>query len=289
MKDLLVSIMGAAAAVATALILVWIERRWELALYTWMFWFVIPVGAIFAGIGAAGGFGLGALLLNRRPSGLLAMNILAVSAGTYVLIQYLDYSRQEVFETPVSRFMSFWEYWRLKVTSASLSSPRRFGGPQPAGDAPTELGRWGYALAALQVLGFSLGGFATFVWLLAKPYCERCSRYCEVKRDTTSRFPESPEALAGFLAAADKFKEQGRVAELLAFYFSEGGAVEYDKTRHRHRMDLLAHECARCGRIHMEFKAFRRGRKEEWSEVMGESFKVSMDPELQPATPPLAV
>jgi hypothetical protein len=40
-----------------------------------------------------------------------------------------------------------------------------------------EVGRWGYALAVVEFLGFLLGGAATFVFILELPRCAECESY----------------------------------------------------------------------------------------------------------------
>jgi hypothetical protein len=48
--DLIVGVCGYITCLSTALILSWLEHTTGMALYTWMFWFVIPVGAVIAGM-----------------------------------------------------------------------------------------------------------------------------------------------------------------------------------------------------------------------------------------------
>lgn len=91
-QDLLVTAFGLATSVAIAVLLVLIEIRWELAIYTFTFWFIIPVGAIGAGLVAAGGYYLGARLFNHRPTSILLFNMLGISVGTFFLIHFLTYS-----------------------------------------------------------------------------------------------------------------------------------------------------------------------------------------------------
>jgi len=75
---------------------------------------------------------------------------------------------------------------------------------------PVELGNWGYATAALQVIGFALGGVATFAYLVSLPYCERCSKYLKAKAKQIRYVPENfSETVTGILASidGDRFQE----------------------------------------------------------------------------------
>ena len=84
-RDLLVGVFGFATCLLTAVILWWIETRSGFAFYTWTFWFVIPVWAVFSGFVGASGYYAGAWVLNHRPTPLLLLNIVLASVGTFFL------------------------------------------------------------------------------------------------------------------------------------------------------------------------------------------------------------
>jgi hypothetical protein len=52
----------------------------------------------------------------------------------------------------------------------------RFRGAIKVGETG-ELGSFGYVISILQILGFAVGGFAVYGYLLSQTYCEKCSRY----------------------------------------------------------------------------------------------------------------
>jgi len=54
--DLLVGLCGFVTSLLTAAILWWVEVQFGFAFYTWMFWFVIPVGALLSGFAGASGY-----------------------------------------------------------------------------------------------------------------------------------------------------------------------------------------------------------------------------------------
>ena len=69
-EDFLVGGCGLATSLLTALILWYIEQRFGWALYSWTFWFVIPVGAFLAGFAGASGYYFGSWFFGHRPNGI---------------------------------------------------------------------------------------------------------------------------------------------------------------------------------------------------------------------------
>lgn len=55
-KQLLAAVFGIATSFITGIILGLIEVHSGCALYSWVFWVVIPVGAILSGFGATSGY-----------------------------------------------------------------------------------------------------------------------------------------------------------------------------------------------------------------------------------------
>jgi hypothetical protein len=172
-EDFLVGLCGFVSSVLTAAILWWIETVFGLALYTWMLWFVIPVGAGFAGFAGATGYYAGSWFFGRRPTRLLLVNIVLVSVSTFFLVHYLSYSALEIDGKRISDYVPFTQYLDFVTRSASYEF-RTLG-------STGELGGWGYLAAVLQIIGFALGGFVLYAYLTAKPYCEKCSRYLSAK------------------------------------------------------------------------------------------------------------
>lgn len=109
-EDLVVTGFGFASSTAVAWLSWLLAAKLNFAVYTWMFWFVVPAGVIICGMAAASGYWIGARLFNHRPSRLLLLNIVLVSLSTYFAIHHLHYSNDVVSGTPVSSVMSFSEY-----------------------------------------------------------------------------------------------------------------------------------------------------------------------------------
>jgi hypothetical protein len=176
-STLLTSVFGLTTSILTGLILWFVEQKFGFAFYSWTFWFVIPVGAGIAGFAAASGYYLGAWLFGHRPSRLLLVNILIASVATFFFIHYLSYSTMQIEGKKVSDYISFWEYLNIAIRSASMSL--RFHARDIGSTG--ELGAFGYAVAALQILGFAAGGFCVYAYLTTKPFCDKCSRYLSAK------------------------------------------------------------------------------------------------------------
>jgi hypothetical protein len=106
-QDFLVTAIGVFTSIVTAVILVVVDLKFDFSLYSWMFWFVVPVGAILCGFAAASGYYFGARLFNHRPTGVLLLNMAAVSVTTFFVIHYLNYYFMEIDGRSVHNFLPF--------------------------------------------------------------------------------------------------------------------------------------------------------------------------------------
>ena len=73
---MLVSISGMLSTLIVAGILGFIEIEYGQALYSFMFFFIIPIGAGLAGFAAASGYYLGVKIFNSKPVGGVLINVL---------------------------------------------------------------------------------------------------------------------------------------------------------------------------------------------------------------------
>jgi hypothetical protein len=153
-EDFLVAGCGLLTSFVTALILWFVEKQFGFALYTWMFWFVIPVGALFSGFAGASGYYAGSWFFGHRPTRLLLLNIVVASVATFFLIHYLSYITLQIDGKQVSDYIPFWRYIDIAIRSTSMDFRLRATEIGKTG----ELGSFGYAIAFLQVLGFAAVG-----------------------------------------------------------------------------------------------------------------------------------
>jgi len=172
-QDLLVAAFGFVASVATALLLFVIEKKFEIAIYSFAMWFVIPVGAILSGFLAAGGWYLGSIVLNDRPTWFLLANMVLASVTTFFFIHWLSYAFMEVDGKLISEYVSFSQYMDIVLTHQQMTFTVHGAKVGTTG----ELGSFGYVVALLQIVGFAFGAVAVFGYLMSLPYCQTYSKY----------------------------------------------------------------------------------------------------------------
>jgi len=188
-QDFLVAALGALTSLLTTLVLVVVDQRLDFSFYTLTIWFVVPVGAICSGFAAASGYYAGSRLFNHRPTPLLLWNMISFAVGTFFLIHYFEFYFLTVHGKLVRDFISFADY--LSVVFSHTSLEFRWRGGVKVGE-PFELGSLGYLYAALQVLGFCVGGIFVYFHLKSQPYCEDCGKYL-VKKFQQTRYSNLPD------------------------------------------------------------------------------------------------
>jgi len=166
-KFLLTVAFALATAAITAYLLALVDTTIHFAIYAFTLWLVIPIGAMVCGALAATGYYAGFHLFPNRPPGRIFMaTVVVTSIATYFLVYYLDYSMSEVKGRHISEMLSFGMYLftaiekrRMWVNFSNLGS----------------LGPLNFLLAALQVVGFVIGGLWIFRLLkVAVPCCDGC-------------------------------------------------------------------------------------------------------------------
>jgi hypothetical protein len=183
LEDLIVSGFGMASSAAVVYGSHYSSVHWEFTPFTWMADMILPIGAIGCGFVAAIGYWIGARVFNHRPTRWLMLNILFVSLTTYFSIHYLDYTDLKVNGVPVEHLMPFEKYLTLVTEHMHYKDTNSTGGGY-------DLGKWGWGVAALQVIGFSFGGLAVYAMLTSVPYCSRCSKYLSQKRSRVAKWKE---------------------------------------------------------------------------------------------------
>jgi hypothetical protein len=258
-EDLLVSLCGFATSLLTALILWSVEFRLGFAFYTWMFWFVVPVGALLAGLAAASGYYAGARIFNHRPTPVLLLNILAASVATFFAIHLLSYLTLQVEGRAVRDLVSFWRYLDISIRSTAMEfrvHAREVG-------TTGELGVLGYGVALLQILGFAAGGFAVYGYLVSVPYCERCARYFAAK-GRQIRYTGDVQGLQASTAQVLGAFRDGAITAALAAH-QAFGSPKLQKGNSLRSMIEVRH-CRKCGQHWARFVVERRSGN-NWKEI----------------------
>jgi len=249
MQDFIVSSFGAVTSVATAVILALLEQKWGIALYSFTFWFIIPAGAIGCGIVAASGYYFGARLFNHRPTGVLLLNVVAISVSTFFLVHYLSYYFMTVDGRVIRDYMEFSDFLATTLSHQSI----QFG--YATGPA-IEIGPLGYLYALLEIGGFAVGGVAVYRYLKGLAYCDRCSKYF-AKKETQARYWADADKLAEAVSQMRQCAIENQPQAAIDAHAASAGAEKYTK-----EMFLLSqiaiHHCKDCGKHRMSVEVSRR-------------------------------
>ncbi len=262
-QDFLVAGLGATTSIITAVILAAVELRFDFSLYTWMFWFVIPAGAILCGFAAASGYYLGARLFNHRPTGILLLNMVAISVATFFLIHYLDYFFIEIDGKAVRELITFSQYLDIEMSYTAVQFNIR---AHPIGEA-VEIGSWGYLYAALQMLGFAVGRVAVYFHLKSLPYCDSCSKYL-AKKGIQTRYTASSETLTNAVKDIIQCLSESRFQDAIAVHAKTAGSDTYQKELVL-RSQIQIKRCKSCNQHWLKFTVSKRAR-DDWKDNIDE-------------------
>ena len=177
LKNGVVTIGGVLTTLLTVAINAAIYSGTGINLFGFSLWFIIPVGAIICGGGAALGYYLAASYFHRPPTRSLLWQMVLIAALAQIMIYWTEY-RLTIDAVPALRGMSFWTYLDATLTSSRLVIRAAFETP--------EMGGFGYLFALIQFVGFLVGGLFVFTQLEQQPGCVDCGKYLRtlhVKRD----------------------------------------------------------------------------------------------------------
>lgn len=158
--------IGTGLLVAAALSIV--EAVTGVALYGVTAALVVPVGAIGCGLLVALGFREASRTLHLRPQGAALAVPLVTALVAYVATHWFAYMR-----AVVPPALSFLDYLQLVATESYVVFD------DAAGGGGSRLGSWGYAIVALQILGFAGGSWIITHGLDRTPWCESCERFLD--------------------------------------------------------------------------------------------------------------
>jgi hypothetical protein len=261
-QDFLVTGFGIATSSLTALILAFVESKLGFSFYSFMWWFVIPVGALLSGFAAASGYYFGAKVFNHRPTRLMLFNMISVALTTYFLLNYLNYSFMEVKGHPVSQLIPFSQYMDIVLSRQAMEFRIRGARVGETG----ELGNLGYVTALLQVLGFAVGGLCVYGHLRSAPFCGACGKYLK-KYSSVTRFTNDTEQL--------KVLYSGLIGELQAGnsgvatqLISGFGATKKNVKEMKLNAELKLWKCVSCPQEFFE-SSINQWNGKDWKPVSG--------------------
>jgi hypothetical protein len=265
-KQLIIAVMGVGSAAFTSGILGLIEAKTGFALYSLMFWFIVPVGSFLAGCAAASGYYFGAKLFHQKPAGGVAVNMVLASISAYLLVHYIPYYLMEVDGVRVKDTISFWNYLDFDITHTSLRFKRNI--------STGELGStFGYIYALIQLIGFSIGGFAVFRWLLDAPFCEKCSKYLS-QTNTEERYTSEGEILSQNIQTFAEMLNGRQYLQALEFHADQMGVPE--SSGHHLRTRITMHKCKTCGINHLDFETSRL-EENDWKDITEARMRLWVD------------
>lgn len=171
MNHLKLIIVMALTCVLVAVANVVIARITGFNFFTIKAWMIVPIGALLVGCAGSSGAFLAARYFNIKPKWVDAVPMVAIATATMVLIYYLDYATLVLSDgTQASDVVDFKTYVDLALTKAHMRVGR---GARDMG----QVGEAGYYLAAIEFLGFLVGGATTLLIIKMMPECANCGTY----------------------------------------------------------------------------------------------------------------
>ena len=256
-KDLVVLGATVASTLITCIVLSFIDLSTSFSVYGLTLWFVLPVGAFLAGFAGMSGCYIAARVLNHKPTWLILIGVLLLSAATFFIINYLDYYFTSVEGLQLRSVISFGTY--LKVTLSNLSVCFRIC---TGSNSSLGLGSAGYIAAGLQVVGFFVGGASLYGVLASQRYCDSCARYYSHVRVETRYFPDSATALSAYNNELQLLQERHFHEALTDCTVAGDG----HKKTHTNAMELRIQRCTNCLRHHLVLQLNVR-QKKDWNSV----------------------
>ena len=261
LENLVLTLCGAITAVLVASLMFWVEQSFQLSLYSWTFWFILPVGAGLTGFAATSGFWIGSKFLHYRIRSFLWLQTLVVALGSYVLIQFLGYWNARFGEIPLHSVISFGQYLNLEIQASTLTFNLHGHSLGTSG----EMGLWGYAHSLLQLVGFALGATMVYFLIVDMPACEACNRYLKVF-DKTTRFTADPTAWESLQRALGQFalsQDIGQAQDAHAAFGSSEAAPEAVL-----RAAFTRYRCPDCQAEHFRLATSNRPKGKKWEEAI---------------------
>jgi hypothetical protein len=257
-KLAIVAAAGLFTSIAVAIIHIVLETGKLGSLYGLMLWFVIPAGAILCGVAAASGYMVGARFTGQRPTPALLTIMLLTSLGTYLLIHWLHYHALNPGPAAINEQISFLRYFNLEVTHQSLRTEYRGIELGQVDD----VGRFGYVIAILQLLGFCSGAFANYVFLKKMDHCVKCDRYFR-RKGVQSRKANSEDELDAVVNQVQQMFSTGQIQAALDYHDQSGERA----SNHLNRSSTMSlKSCPACDLTLVNFIA-SSGQNNTWGNV----------------------
>ncbi len=253
----LVAAASLLTGVALAFVISAIEIQTDLALYGLSVAFVIPVGAIGCGFVAAVGYYAASRELHVRPTPALMSIPLATAVVTFVASHYFSYQRYEFAPgRTLSDVMGFGEYLRAAATETSLS----FGST----GAIDRLGSLGYAVTAIEIVGFAVGGWFVANHLRSKPWCSDSHQFMKRTERRRQMFEDSESfqvVMEKIIDDLERADARGAIGVL-----SETNPSMKESRKAPLSVEINHYECGACGADHSVVTTYAR-KGNQWQQT----------------------
>ena len=187
-KEVITTLAGMAAAIGVVGINIVMRRALDLDYLGLTYAFVLPVGAMLGGLGAAGGYYVAARITSTLPSRRMLFEMMAIGASTWLLMHWVDYATVRFANGSLVRdAIPFTDYLQLRAEHLQLT----IEGAGVRGTTTPELGLLGYAHELVQIAGFLSGGLMMWIFLKRLEACTTCSRYAH----TLTLLQRAPSAI----------------------------------------------------------------------------------------------
>jgi hypothetical protein len=163
-------LMAGVLSSAACLGLVYLLNKTGFELMQFYLWYIVPAGAIVVGLASGSGYAIGSKLANVRVSKAFLLTILVLALATYVGAQYLTYLQVPKENDLSTNDVSFVKYFQIISENMTYKELE-------AGAKGTDLGKLGYGLQALALLGFTFGAIIPVLILRQFSYCPTCQMY----------------------------------------------------------------------------------------------------------------
>ena len=251
--DLVWIVLGLATSVLTAYVLALVNLRLHLAIFAFMGFGILPIGALSCGVVASSGYTLAARLTKRVPGPVALACMMVSGLLTFVLIYWFEYRRLEVGGKSVSALIPFGEFLRAVIGSATMRIT-------PI-DLPIALGKAGYALAALQAFAFWFSALGPYFLNASRLHCDRCGRFLP---ELSSTFGYgSPEELAGAFVTTRGLASGGALSS------AQAHVAALPQQELNHKLDLETADCKRCDRAYYRLRLLGWTIEQTWHPVPG--------------------
>lgn len=166
---------GVISTLATLVLVFVLSLFMETQFLSLMIWFVVPLGALLAGLLAGCGYTISCRVLQFFPSKGFLVLIFFLQFFMFFLGRYIEYLPVAILAEDPPGFVA---YYRDSVENSEWSSGSTKNGQK---EEPYTLGVLGYGGEVLIAAGFALASLGSLAILAAIPYCKYCSRFMRKK------------------------------------------------------------------------------------------------------------